>query len=114
MPPHHNITADNLDAVMEFDHVIQVHQDGSVTDAPDIHAPDLHDDELQQRGTEWTLMNGYSGQHGYSGPTMHVSEYIGGDLARDILAEPGYYVALVNYPHDGGELEGWAVARRTA
>lgn len=45
---------------------------------------------------------------------MHTSEYIGGGLARDILAQPGYYVALVEYPSDGGEPDGWAVARMDA
>lgn len=64
----------NLNDRMEFDHVIQVHADGSVTDT------------------------------------------VGG-LERDILATPGYYVALVaeTYPEDDdseSEPIGWAVAYR--
>lgn len=106
-----DVTADNLNSVMEFDHVIQVHADGSVTDAQ-VPAPTLYDEELSQpNSTQWTLLAGYTGQYGYNGPLMHASEYIGGGLARDILAQPGYYVALVEYPTDGGEPDGWAVAR---
>jgi hypothetical protein len=99
-----------LNDMMEFDHVIEVHADGSVTDANDVYAPDLFDDELMS--DDWTLLNGYSGQSGYSGPIMHNSEFIGGQLERDILAEPGYYVALVNNSLDDDEPEGWAVAYR--
>lgn len=49
---------------------------------------------------------------------MHNSEFIGGGMAEDILAEPGYYVSLVCYWPDGEDsdedetyVEGWAVAR---
>lgn len=104
-------TVDNLNSVMEFDHVIRVHADGTVTDEPNVHAPELYDGELG--GTGWTLLNGYSGQYNYAGPIMHNSEYIGGGLARDILAQPGVYVALVNgtLSDDEDDAEGWAVAR---
>jgi hypothetical protein len=108
-----------LNDMMEFDRVIEVHADGSVTDAPaDVWAPELHDDELMQgspvigTGDNWSLMNGYSGQHGYAGPMMHQSEYVGGGLEKDILSEPGYYVTLVNYPSDDSEPESWGIARR--
>ena len=104
----------DLNTQMEFDHVIEVHADGTVIDAPDgIYAPELHDTQLES-GTGWSLMNGYSGQYGYSGPGMHPSEFIGGGLERDIRATPGYYVALVDYPSDGSEPNGWAVAYRPA
>jgi len=102
-------TIDTLNDMMEFDHVIRVHADGTVTDEPGVYAPDLHDDD---EPIGWTLLDGYSGQYGYSGPIMHASEYIGGGLARDILATPGVYVALVNYLSDDEEPEGWAVARK--
>jgi hypothetical protein len=105
-----------LNRLMETDHVVQVHPDGTVTDAPpSVYAPELHDGELMQGGTTgtgWTLMDGYSNQHSYSGPIMHPSEFIGGGLERDIRAEPGYYVTLVDHPSDGGEPDGWAVARK--
>lgn len=110
------VTRDNLNDIMSFDHVIQVHADGAVTEPSGVYAPELHDGEIE--GREWTLLTGYTGQYGYRGPIMHDSEYVGGYLADDILAEPGVYVALVNYLSDpeggnsSGGLEGWAVARR--
>ena len=104
------VSRDTLNDVMEFDHVIRVHPDGSITEPRDIHAPDLFDGELQCGTRAWSLMNGYSGQHGYSGPVMHSSEFIGGRMADDILTCPGLYVALVDMPSDDGDPDGWAVA----
>lgn len=101
------VTRDNLNAVMEFDHVIEVHADGTVTDDTGLHAPELFDSEV---GDGWTLMDGYSGQDRYSGPIMHASESIGGSMADDILSNPGFYVALVDTPADDSEPDGWAVA----
>jgi len=49
-------------------------------------------------------MDGYSGQWG-------PSELIGGGLERDILGEPGTYVAVVVQTPDG-ESDIWAVARK--
>lgn len=100
-----------LNDVMEFDHVVTVHDDGTVTDGPaGVYAPELSDGELTD--PRWELLNGYSGQYCYSGPIMHASEYIGGGMERDILDTPGVYVALVDYPSDDSEPEGWAVARK--
>jgi hypothetical protein len=86
-----------LSHLMDFDSPITVHEDGTVTHGPaNVYAPDLTDDELSGEG--WELFtHGYSGQHGYSGPIMHDSEFIGGGLARDILGQPGTYVAVVAY-----------------
>jgi hypothetical protein len=101
---------------MEFDHVITVHEDGSITDGPQsLYAPTLEDEELDDR--RWSFFSaGYSGQYGYSGPIMHNSEYIGGRLADDIIATPGIYAAVVAYwtnddPDDdaGSDSEGWAI-----
>lgn len=99
-----------LSNVMEFDHVIEVLPGWRVTSRHDLHAPSLYDDDLDTPG--WTLMDGYSGQYGYSGPLMHQSEFIGGGMARDILDTPGVYVALVSYPSDDSEPTEWAVAVR--
>lgn len=103
-----------LNDIMEFDHVIEVHADGSVTDGPPgVYAPDLYESELSCGPDDgWSLMDGYSGQQGYSGPCMHQSEFIGGGMERDILAKPGLYVALVGYPDDDSEPTEWAVAYR--
>lgn len=91
-----------LNHKMEFDHVVRVHPDGTVTDAEGSHYFELrhvsgakpsHDFSASSDG--WSLMNGYSGQYSYSGPIMHDSEFIGGGMERDILSTPGLYVALV-------------------
>lgn len=89
-----------LSAAMEFDHVITVHDDGTVTDGPrDVWAPELwNDDDADVTGYDrdrWELLTGYTGQYSYSGAVMHSSEFIGGGLARDILDTPGVYVAVV-------------------
>src|ERR1035437_826512 len=102
----------SLNDMMDFDHVVQVLPGGQVVDAQGVYAPSLYDDDLDD--SSWSLMDGYSGQSGYSGPIMHNSEFIGGGLERDILAEPGYYVSLVNYGFDEEEGEGWAVAYKEA
>jgi hypothetical protein len=111
-----NLTPENLNTFMEFDHVIKVNEDSTVEYAPMVQYPTLTDDELDS--DRWTLLNGYSGQFRYSGPVMHNSEYIGGRLAEDILEQPGYYVAIPAYwteVPDGDilpDIEGWAIAYR--
>jgi hypothetical protein len=108
-----------LNTIMEFDHVIYVDNDGTVSDGlPELYAPELYVDEdgndIFEAGDDgWTLMDGYSGQYGYSGPVMHPSEFIGGRLAEDILERPGWYVAIVaeTLGDDETEPAGWAVAR---
>jgi hypothetical protein len=120
-----------LNDKMEFHHVVQVHADGSVTDGPaGLYAPEVYV-ELDADGQMvslnpndiqidkgWTLLNGYSGQDRYRGPIMHDSEYIGGGMERDILAEPGIYVAVTviglrpRGEQRDDDLVGWAVARR--
>jgi hypothetical protein len=119
---------------MEFDHPVRVEADGSVTESvPGVYAPEsvidtdedgqiLADDEaawldsLRRQG--WEPLNGYSGQYLYSGPIMHPSEYIGGRLEDDILAEPGVYVVVSveclgpDEDSDPEEPAGWAVLRQ--
>lgn len=117
------LTPGSLSEVMDFDHVIEVHPDGTVSDRRDIFAPELFDGEVWGG---WTLLTGYSGQDRYSGPIMHPSEYIGGRMERDILSTPGVYVSLVavyicdecdgsedgcEFCENGTGIEGWAVAR---
>lgn len=101
-----NVSAEDLNSVMSFDHVIRVNEGGTVSDAADspyfdeaarcvlVNADTWEWEDEFNLPEGWTLMNGYSGQDRYSGPVMHVSEYIGGGMARDILAAPGDYVAL--------------------
>lgn len=110
------ITAGELNAIMECDHVIVSYGDDTVADdIPVPHAPSILDGEPD--GMSWSLLDGYSMQHGYRGPIMHDSEFIGAKLAEHILSHAGYYVAVpALWSPDGdrdGEFvgEGWAVAR---
>ena len=94
MTGRRTITPDKLNDVMEFDHVIRVWPDGTISKPRDVFAPDVSN--LGEDVSEpWDLMTGYTGQYGYKGPCMHASEFIGGRMAEDILSEPGWYVALV-------------------
>lgn len=131
-----DIDRHGLNYVMDFDHVVQVHADGRVTDdITDVYAPEFVGDsatgtaELEDDG--WSIMSdGYTGQQG-GGNVMHDSESIGGRLERDILATPGFYVAVLCSwqddctcdaatgagececgADDSGAIEGWAVVYR--
>lgn len=125
--------ADDLQDLMEFDHVIRVHTDRSITEPTGVYAPELHmrctdaGDILPEHDRQytadaaaqgWTVLTGFTGQSGYSGLLMHPSEYIGGGLATHIRETPGWYVAVVvdTYPPGDGESEpaGWAIAHRAA
>lgn len=136
---HEKVTVENLSSVMDFDHVIQVHEDGTVSDDNDLMAPSLtmevdadgqsvhaNDEDIigQAKASGWGLVTGFSGQYRYHGPVMHSSEFVGGNMARAILETPGYYVKLVveceGPESDPDENEntlepaGWAVAYREA
>ena len=102
------MTLTPLTYIMDFDLVVRVDPDGMITEARDVQAPSLFDDDLDS--TVWTLLDGFSGQHGYSGPLMHQSEYVGGGLESYIRSHPGLYVSLVNTPADDTEPTEWAVA----
>lgn len=126
-----------LNGLMETGHVVRVHPDGSVTEPPAAYAPEVNV-ELDKDGqivgaaeknmadaveaAGWELMTGYTRQYmaGRS-PIMHPSEYIGGQLAADILEQPGLYVAVEVsglWPSEKAEREGsddpvgWVVARK--
>lgn len=107
-----------LDRVMEFDHVIRVHENGEVTDdVAAVWAPEVYDnsedggpEDVHVSPDAWRLLSGFTGQWGYGGPVMHPSEFIGGALAEHILETPGYWVAVIVKDADGDI--GWAVAHR--
>jgi hypothetical protein len=120
--PIDNVTPENLSDVMEFDRVIQVCQDGSVVEVRNLYAPNVYTSEispdhweLEELYGDWMWFTyGYTGQHGYNGPEMHSSEYIGGRLARDILETPGIYCAVEVYPSplddtDDSGPESWGI-----
>lgn len=108
-----------LNDVMEFDHVITVHADGTVTDGPaGIYAPDLyhvegaqHPNDVENTGPQgWELLHGFTAQDSYNGAVNHASEFIGGGLERHIMANPGLYVACVvnGYSDDSDVYDGYA------
>ena len=112
-----------LSDMMGFDHIIRVRRDGAITDAEGIYAPELvqyrNDDDTwteDLRDDDWELLDGFSGQWSYSGPMMHSSEYIGGDLERHIREHPGLYVAIYPSVIDDDDpdavADSWAVAYR--
>ncbi len=112
-----------LNDLMEIDHVIAVYPDGTIADAPrGVYAPEVYwsGGEVDYAGADragWSLIEGYSGQEGYSGPIMHPSEYIGGSLETHIRQTPGYFAAIVVTDLDAEEGEddaaGWAVAYKS-
>ncbi len=120
-----------LNDMMEFGHVVRVLSDGTFRDtdahglfAPELRFPTYPDGSYKPNGDRvimeqakdqwWELLTWYTGQYGYNGPVMHASEYVGGDLARNILAQPGMYVACLVYPDTFAEADGWCVAYREA
>jgi hypothetical protein len=127
-----------LNDIMEIDHVVRVHPDGTVTGAPGVYAPEVfvftdadgqvsrqEDADMVARceSQGWEVMDGYSMQSGcgarYSGPVMHTSEYIGGRMEEDIRERPGLYVACVveclgpdRNASENEEPAGWVLLRK--
>lgn len=120
-----------LNKIMEMDHVILINSDGTVTPHTDKYGPEVtvevdadgqyigtRDDHgrltwnVDVSGDHWELMSGWALDGGGRDVIMHPSQYIGGDLAREIMATPGYWVAVMVQPDNGEEAEGWAVAWR--
>lgn len=106
-----------LDKIMEIDHVIQVHDDGTVSEPTGVWAPEVYSDDdgtdvtvdSMKGGPTWSLLSGFTSQYAYHGPVMDVGEYVGGHLARHILETPGYYAVVVVTDGYGSNV-GWAVA----
>lgn len=130
--------ANSLNAYMEFGTVIRMNPDLSVDvrprldprkrkpeealvgtlDADGYLLPGFSEEILAGLPEGWAPMRGYTGQYGV-GPDsflMHESEFVGGNMARDILTTPGLYVAIVvdgMLDDEDAETEpvGWMVAR---
>lgn len=106
-----------LDNILSLDGApIRVNPDGTLTEMPNVYAPDsltgeddtALDDAAYAAG--WELWSHYTLQQDYDGPVMHPSEYIGGDLATDILHTPGVYaVASVDDVENDGYPVGWVL-----
>jgi hypothetical protein len=111
-----HLTADKLDAWVDWNSPFRVYDDGTVSLESGAYSPEVYDGEdmtaPEVHGSGWKFVDGYSGQHRYSGPVMHASEYLGGRMAEDILGEPGVYVlTAVENVDNGGAACGWAVLR---
>lgn len=108
-----------LENLMEVDHVIRVHEDGTVSEPSGVWAPEVYDngpadgpEDIQvdsPTGHVWTLLSGWSDQYCYRGPVMHPSEYVGGALAQHILDTPGFWVMTIVNSADG-LTDGWVLA----
>lgn len=121
---------DELRHLMDMDIPVRVYRDGGISAQHygGLWAPEFHlstdddgqlipgwDAELRRQATAqgWSLMGGYTGQHGQGGsPLMGESEFIGGRMAGDILATPGVYVAVVVLCDSDWRDSGWVVAYR--
>ena len=106
---------------VEFGTVFAVDESGSPVPVDGVDVPSTYVDdagELIVEGDYWVALAGYSGQHGYSGPVMHPSEYLGGRMADDMrdpeMFSPGtrFVVVGVEALDNDGEPAGWAVLYR--
>lgn len=98
------VTPETLNATVEFDSPFRVVGPTLIDRASGVYAPSVTlyvDRDGQGVGTEeiesseWEPVTGYSGQHGYSGPVMHVSETLSGGMSRDVLEDVGAIYVVV-------------------
>ena len=107
------ITADELNGAINFEQTFLVNADGTLELSGNWCPDDVigtlghADPAVSELGWEF-FSRGYTGQYGYNGPEMHQSEFIGGRMAKDILATPGEYaVCAVRYECDDDCREFW-------
>lgn len=120
-PTGERVAAEDLNAWTDFGSVFRVHADGTVSHARDdeadaaVYAPeavyvDSDPETLDEVPAGWHALRGYTGQHGYRGPIMHESEFLGGRMAEDVLSTPGLYVVVTVETYDDDDTPaGWAV-----
>lgn len=110
---HTDVTANDLDEIMGLDSVVTItpgHWYGvTLIHRLDLVAPEAiwSDTDVRQVKpvTDWTPIHGYSGAHQQgASAVMHPSEFIGGGMARDIIAEVkedgGHTYAVVEVVED--------------
>lgn len=102
---------DKLAAMMEFDTVIHVANDGSAATwaQNELYAPTVEAQEGKTvvHGRDWEIITqGLTGQHG-GGDTLHSSEVIPGAVANRVLTSGGGYFAsvVVEYYCDADDSE---------
>lgn len=109
----------SLSDKMEFDHVIQVLENGTAISSDGISSPDevWFDPSVNgdvDCGEGWTPMVGHSVHIGSA--CFHPSEFIGEGLSNYILSEPGFYVSVIVRDIDSEEgsddIVGWAILHK--
>lgn len=120
--------AANVQAI-EFDHpfTITVHAETvwKLSHPDGVYAPSVfHDEETDVRIDDvagWEALTGFTGQDRYNGAVNHASEFVGREIARELVRlaedEPQTYVITsveVEPDDDDPEPEpaGWAILRR--
>lgn len=108
-------TPDNLNSLVEFDCAFIVTSEG-IEDTHEVYVPTVYNDDetdIYIESSEWEALTGYTGQYSYNGAVLHSSEYLGGDLARDILEDIGgiYAVTVVEDMEDQDNPAGWCVLK---
>jgi hypothetical protein len=109
-----------LDRIMEVDHVILSHGDGTVSDVDSSDSAHWAP-EIYQGNDDKLHLSEHASSRGWSlGVEYTSAHFVGGDVARNILDTPGYYVVLMVPDCDdkcGEDCEGyhdnaWAIAFR--
>lgn len=120
-------SAEAIQAI-DFDHPFMILPNGNLAGAaPHVYAPEVYlddgPDEFAYEMGPWTPLSGFTGQHGYNGPVMHASEYVGEGIASELrrLSEDEaqtFVLCVVNVlPEDGEENDpepaGWTILQLT-
>lgn len=106
-----------LEKALEFDNVIEILDDGTFIERPDLYAPELYNDNIES--DHWKFWSyGRTNQYGYNGPMLHNSETWSLSMLHDLERSPGIYVCVYGtYDNDDLEfieveptiIEGWCV-----
>ncbi|MDO4254367.1 MAG: hypothetical protein Q4C81_04355 [Kocuria sp.] len=134
MPQPHSDSgiAEGLDGLVEFDVPFTITLSpsgpGFSRAAAEVHVPycvtirkgsqEVLVDFDAPENSPWDPVSGHSGQHGYAGPVMHSSEFLGGPMARSVLEveEPTTWVVMEVFVEDDEEVDfgdpaGWILLR---
>lgn len=86
---------------LEFGMTVLTRGDGTYSSGFNYELPNWIDlaevdfnDLSEWRCGEWRLLNGWSGQHDYSGPVFHPSEHVSGGLEEYMLSQRAEWCAL--------------------
>lgn len=114
-----DLSFDEAFTITVFDEAVSRLSFPSGVYAPNVDHSDHHDIDIDDPG--WEALTGFTGQYGYSGAVMHASEFVGREIARELVRladdEPQTFVMVVvsaGVLEDGEEDEpaGWAILRK--